>query len=142
MNLVILLTIVLPGMYFANVRVQTLLGRQALAATGLTSLPLEAALKKAGAESKLVLVNVSAIWCPYCRLLDNKVFADAKVKKVMAAGYVFCRLEYESASGKTFLKQQKAEGFPNLWVLNPDGTTIQHLEVTFKPEEFIEQIKY
>lgn len=135
------LAALLAGVYFANVQIQTHLGRQALAGTGLVSLPLDQALAKAKAESKMVLVDVSAIWCPSCRLLDKRVFADGGVKKVIAAKFVYCRLEYESAEGKAFLKAQNAEGFPNLWLLDASGTVVKHLELTFNPSEFVDQLE-
>jgi thiol:disulfide interchange protein len=126
--------------YFVNVQVQSYLGRQAWAATGLVSLPLDQALAKARAESKMVLVDVSAIWCPSCRLLDKTVFADARVKKVITEKYVFSRLEYESPEGRAFLKAHQLEGFPNLLLLDGNGVVVQHLEITFKPAEFLAQL--
>lgn len=126
--------------YFVNVQVQSYLGRQALAATGLVSLPLEQALAKARAESKLVLVEVSAIWCPSCRLMDKNVFADAGVKKIITEKYIFSRLEYESPEGRAFLKAQGLEGFPNLVLLDGSGKRVQRLELTFKPAEFRDQL--
>jgi thiol:disulfide interchange protein len=128
------------GAYFVNVQVQSHWGRQALAATGLVSLPLDQALAKARAESKLVLVDVSAIWCPSCRFLDKTVFADVRVKKVIAEKYVFSRLEYESPEGRAFLKAHQLEGFPNLVLLDGNGTMVHRLEITFKPDEFLEQL--
>ncbi len=136
----VLIGALLLGIYFGNVQLQTYFGRQALAATGLVSLPLDQALAKAKAESKMVLVDVSAIWCPACRMMDRNVFADARVKKVIAARYVFSRLEYESAEGKDFLKTHQLEGFPNMWLLAASGNLVQHLEITFKPSEFLEQL--
>ena len=78
--------------YFINVEVQSYLGRQALEKTGLVSLRLDEALSKAGAENKQVLVDVSAIWCPTCRKLDNDVFADAGVRQYINENLAFTRL--------------------------------------------------
>ena len=135
-----ILAVVLIAAYFVYIQYQTHLGRQARAATGLTSLPLDQALAKAKAESKMVLVEVSAIWCPNCRALDQKVFVYTSVKRVIDQQYVFCRLEYESPEGASFLKEHGAEGFPNLWLLNEDGGVIKHLTITLDPAEFLEQI--
>ena len=91
------------AVYFINVEVQSYFGRQALAKAGLTNLPLEPALTKAKAENKLLLVDVSAIWCPTCRKLDNTVFADAVVRQTIGEKFIFSRLEYESPEGEAFL---------------------------------------
>ena len=101
----VLLFITIPvAAYFINVEAQSYWGRQAVENTGLTSLTLEKSLAKAKAGNKLVLVDVSAIWCGTCRKLDNEVFADPKVRKIINEKFAFSRLEYESEEGTAFLK--------------------------------------
>jgi len=137
----IILIIAIPtAVYFINVEVQSYLGRQALAGTGLESLPLGSALKEAKQNDKLVLVDVSAIWCSTCRRLDREVFSDRKVKEIIRRDFVFSRLEYESDEGQRFLEERNVSGFPNLWVLDKSGGNISNLNVTFDPTEFAEQL--
>lgn len=136
----VLLAVGILAAYFINVEVQSYWGRQALAKANLTSLPLEEALSKAKAESKLVLVDVSAIWCPTCRALDEKVFADTKVRQTINEKFIFSRLEYESDEGTKFLKEHNASGFPNLWLLDGNGKVVKRLRVTFDPNEFLQQL--
>lgn len=128
------------AVYFINVEVQSYFGRQALAKAGLTNLPLEQALTKAKAENKPVIVDVSAIWCPTCRKLDNTVFADAVVRQTIGEKFIFSRLEYESPEGEAFLATHNASGFPNLWLLDGDGKVLKKLQVTFAPQEFLAQL--
>lgn len=128
------------GAYFINVEVQSYLGRQALENTGLVSISLDEALSRANAENKPVLVDVSAIWCPTCRKLDNDVFADPDVRKYINENLVFTRLEYESDEGQAFLEKHHAGGFPTLWLLDGDGQVIKRLRVVFDPEEFVKQL--
>ena len=137
---VILFIAAVVGAYFINVEVQSYFGRQALEKTGLQSLALKDSLVKAAAENKLVLVDVSAIWCPTCRRLDSEVFSNQEVRKTINEKYVFSRLEYESAEGTEFLEKHDAAGFPNLWVLDRNGNVVKHLRVTFDPPEFIAQL--
>ncbi len=137
---VALLAAVAVSVYFINVEVQSYWGQQAVEATGLQSHTLPAALAKAGAENKLVIVDVSAIWCPNCRRLDNQVFADEGVKKVINDRFVFSRLEYESPEGTAFLEEHKASGFPTLWLLDATGKVVKKLNVVFEPEAFIRQL--
>lgn len=98
------------------------------------------ALVKAKAENKLVLVDVAAIWCSTCRRLDNNVFADPQVRKIVNERYVFARLEYESAEGAAFLKQHEAAVFPSLWVLDGKGNVVKKLLITFEPSKFLAQL--
>ena len=126
--------------YFINVEVQTYLGKQVLAEAGLESFGLEEALAKAANNNKLVLVDVSAIWCPTCRALDKKVFSDPQVQATLAQKYVFSRLEYESQQGQDFQKKYQVSGFPTLLVLDSGGRLVKKLRVTFEPGEFIGQL--
>ncbi len=137
---IIIFALVAVSAYFINVEVQSYWGREALAKAALTNLPLAEALTKAKAENKLVLVDVSAIWCPTCRRLDNDVFSDARVKQTINEKFLFSRLEYESPEGTEFLKKHKAVGFPNLWLLDSSGNVVKRLKVTFDPTEFLSQL--
>ena len=53
--------------YLGNTYVQSYLGKQALQATGLTLNSLDEALVEAQQSNKLILADMSAIWCPTCR---------------------------------------------------------------------------
>lgn len=138
---VILLIAVPTAVYFINVEVQSYLGRQALAGTGLESLTLAKALDEAKNNEKLVLVDVSAIWCSTCRKLDNEVFSDPGVREVIRRDFVFSRLEYETEEGQRFLEERNTSGFPNLWVIDGEGRTVSNLPVTFDPKKFAARLE-
>ncbi len=126
--------------YFITVEAQSYFGRQALGNTGLQRFTLDEAMKKAFAENKQILVDVAAIWCPTCRRLDNDVFANENVKRVIDEKVIFVRLEYESAEGTEFLEKHNTNGFPNLWLLDAKGNAVRQLRVTFDPDQFVKQL--
>ena len=127
---------VLLAAYFTNVQVQTYLGERALSETGLQVRDLESALAAAKTDSKYVLADLAAIWCPACRRLDRTVFSDQGVKARIERDFVFARIEYESEQGRAFMERYQVSGFPNLLILDSDGKLIKKLPVTFDPEEF------
>ncbi|CAM2070304.1 Thioredoxin family protein [Sulfidibacter corallicola] len=127
--------------YFGNVALQSHWGRQAVEATGLEILSLEQALTKAKAENKLVLADLSAIWCASCRKFDEKVLSDARVRAAVQRDFVFARIEYESEAGTAFAEKYKVSGFPNLLILDSEGTMKRHLDLTFEPERFLTQLE-
>ncbi len=135
-----IIAVVVLAAYFVNVEVQSYLGRQALAETELEFLSLDAAQAAALQDGSPILVNVSAIWCPSCRKLDQSVFADADVRSELARWKVV-RLEYESDEGEAFLEQHEAAGFPRLFVLRPDGSLQKQLPVTFDAAVMVEQLR-
>lgn len=128
------------AVYFGNIEYQSYLGRQAVEETGLTSTRLQSAIADAGKSGKLVLVEVSAIWCGNCRRLDREVLANPDVRQEIKTGFVFSRLEYESDEGQQFLKQRNSDGFPNLWVLDGEGRPVTQLRLTYDPSDFIGQL--
>ncbi len=137
---IIIFAFVAVGAYFINVEVQSYWGRQALAKAALTNLSFDEALARAKLENKLILVDVSAIWCSTCRRLDNDVFSDARVKQTITEKFLFSRLEYESPEGTAFLEKHNAAGFPNLWLLDGNGNVVKRLQLTFNPTEFLSQL--
>ena len=122
--------------YFGNVQVQTWLGKRALADTGLSPVSLVEALPLAQSGQKLVLADVSALWCGSCRKLDREVFADPEVQALLARDFVFARLEYESDEGKAFVAEHGLRGLPSLMVLDAAGRPLRNLGVTYDPVEF------
>lgn len=127
---------VLLAAYFINVEVQSYLGRKVLSQTGLSALDLPSALAKAESESKLVLADLSAIWCPSCRKLDKTVLSDPGVRRTIEERFVFARIEYESEEGAAFQQRYQVRGFPNLLILDARGDLVKKLPLTFDPAEF------
>ena len=124
--------------YLGNTYVQSYLGKQALQATGLTLNTLDQALVEAQRSNKMVLADMSAIWCPTCRKLDKLVFSDNDVQAIIEQGFVFARIEYESKQGEEFMQKYRVRGFPTLLILDSDGEKLTQLPLTFEPQEFVE----
>ena len=127
--------------YFGNIEVQTYLGKKALESTGLPYVNFSEAKANSSTLDKPILADVSAIWCPSCRKLDQKVFGNKEVQDVINANYVFTRLEYESDEGRAFVEKYNISGFPTLLVLDSSGKVIKQLGLTFDPKQFIAQVK-
>lgn len=135
-----ILSAVLIAAYYSFFAVQTYLGQQALDATGLNSLELSDAVIEAKKSNRYILADMSAIWCPTCRKLDQKIFSDDKVKKAIQENYIFTRLEYETEKGKAFMKRYGIKAFPTLLILDKNEKKIVQLPLTFDPELFIDYL--
>src|SRR5690242_17944629 len=78
------------------------------AALGLAaSVPAEAAeiawtrwspevLDRAAAEHKLVLLDVGAVWCHWCHVMDEKTYRDPDVVALVRRGYVAVRVDQDA----------------------------------------------
>lgn len=127
--------------YFGYTAWQTQLGEQALAATQLDFRPLDQALARAKAEHKPVLADFSAIWCPSCRAMHQRVFTDAAVKAAINQGFVLSRIDFEAPEAPAFMQKYGVTGFPSLLLLDGDGKLLRRLPVTFDPAEFVAELR-
>jgi thiol:disulfide interchange protein len=123
--------------YYGNKTVQGYLGQQSIDATGLESITLEEALQVAKRSNKLVLADMSAIWCPACRKLDEQVFSNERVKTQLKQDFVYVRIEYESPEGKSFMQNYQVTGFPTLLVLNTKAEKFIQLPINYEPLPFL-----
>jgi thiol:disulfide interchange protein len=123
--------------FYGNQTVQSYLGQQAIEQTGLTPLTLEQALELAKDSDKLVLADMSAIWCPSCRKLDKQVFSDEQVKTQLNLDFVYARIEYDSPAGDSFMQRYQVSGFPTLLILNAKGEKLVQLPVKYEPLPFL-----
>ena len=132
---IIILLIVIG--YYGNKSVQSYLGQQAIDETGLALHTLEQALGLAKSSNKLVLADMSAIWCPACRKLDKQVFSDERVKTQLRQDFVYARVEFESPQGESFMQNYQVTGFPTLLVLNAKGEKLVQLPINYEPLPFL-----
>lgn len=132
---IIILMLVLG--YYGNKTVQAYLGQQAIDEIGLEILNLEQALEVANNTNKLVLADMSAIWCPSCRKLDKQVFSDKQVISQINQNFVYARIEFDSPEGEVFMQNYHVTGFPTLLVLNTRGEKIVQLPISYVPIPFL-----
>jgi len=101
-----------------------------------TSVP--AALEKAKAEKKLVLLDFTGSdWCSACLILDKQAFNQPEFAAYAATNLVLVQLDFpnhktQSAELKTandaLQKKYSVEGFPTLIALQPDGTVAWRMD--------------
>jgi len=90
---------------------------------------IAAAVKRAGAEERNVLLMFGGNWCPWCHRLHELFAADAAIKKVLAERYVVLLVDVGEKPGQplnrdlvdSFLFRVKDQGYPALAVLDKQG---------------------
>lgn len=127
--------------YYGNRTIQSYFGQQAIDQTGLDILTLGQALDLAKRSNKLVLSDLSAIWCPSCRKLDKQVFSDKRVQTQLKQDFVYARIEYESPEGEIFMRNYQVTGFPSLLVLNAEGEKLVQLPINYEPLAFLKSLE-
>jgi len=81
------------------------------------------AAKQAKAQGKRVLVDVGGEWCAWCHILDRFVDANADVRSLRDAGYVWVKVNWsrENKNEALLSRWPKIQGYPHLFVLDGDG---------------------
>lgn len=89
---------------------------------------IEAAVKKAAAENKFVLLQGGGNWCKWCIEFARFCKADAQVDSLINANFVWYHLNYskENQNMPVFAKYGYAQrfGFPVFVILNQKGERI------------------
>ncbi len=89
---------------------------------------LAAAIKKAAAENKYVLIQAGGNWCSWCIEFARFARATPKIDSVVNAGFVWYHLNWskENENKKIFKQYGYAQrfGFPVFIILNEKGERI------------------
>lgn len=82
-----------------------------------------AAVARAGAEGKRVIVDVGGEWCSWCHVMDRFIASNPDVRAAIDAGFVWVKVNYSPANKNERLlsKWPKVEGYPQLFVLDGSG---------------------
>ena len=119
--------------YFGHRMVQSHLGENAVEALSFPIYTLEEGLKVAREQNKFVIADLSAIWCPSCRKLDEEVFANDLVSETISNEFVYVRLEHGSEAGVAFAKKHDLQGFPRILILENSGEKVIEMPLVFEP---------
>lgn len=89
---------------------------------------IAAAVKKAKAEHKFVLLQGGGNWCSWCIEFARFAKADPQIDSAMNAGFIWYHLNWskENKNEKTFAKYGYAQrfGYPVFIILDGDGKRI------------------
>jgi thioredoxin 1 len=99
-------------------------------------LSIDAAVKKAAAEKKLVFIDFYADWCTPCKMMDASTFKDPKVVEWLTQHTV--ALKIDADKNQTLGSQFHIDSFPTFVFLKPDGTEMDRLLGYMTTEQFLE----
>ena len=89
---------------------------------------LAAAVVKAKAENKQVLIQVGGNWCPWCIRLHGFFHSNAQADSIIKADYVFMLINYSPENKNpeilASLGNPQRFGFPVLLVVDQNGQRI------------------
>jgi thiol:disulfide interchange protein len=81
-------------------------------------------------QHKNLLLDIGGNWCVGCLILDRLLEHDPRVSRLLASNYVLVHVNVspENINASFLSRFPKANGYPYLIVLGPDGSTVIHTE--------------
>lgn len=88
---------------------------------------LQAAMQRAQAEHKNILMDVGGNWCEWCLVLEETLHGDAELNALLEKNYVVVHVNWSKENeNKAFLKRYpQPVGFPTWIVLSPTGKVLK-----------------
>jgi thiol:disulfide interchange protein len=88
---------------------------------------LQAAMQRAQAEHKNILMDVGGNWCEWCLVLEETLHGDPELSALLEKNYVVMHVNWSKENAnKAFLKRYpEPVGFPTWDVLSPQGKVLK-----------------
>ena len=100
-------------------------------AEGITWYSMQEAQELAAENDKKVLVYAEAVWCTYCKKMENEVFPRQEVVDSIAQYYYPVRVDIESdkklvfneqaLTGSQFARKYRVQGTPTFFFIDKSG---------------------
>jgi thiol:disulfide interchange protein len=99
-----------------------------------------AALERARAEGKPVLVNFYAEWCVWCKRMESTTLRDNDVKTVLRDQVIAVSLDVDG-NGRELSNHYGVDGLPTTLVLDGNGHEIGRIAGYMPPTGFLERVE-
>lgn len=80
------------------------------------------AFEQAGVEGKLVLLEMEAVWCHWCHVMDKETYSRADVAEAIHRNFVPLRVDHDARPD--LANRYRDWGWPATIILKPDGTEL------------------
>lgn len=87
---------------------------------------------RAAAEKRFVILDLEAVWCHWCHVMEKTTYADPKVQALLAEKYLPVRVDQDA--NPDLSSRYGDWGWPATIVFGPDGTEIAKIRGYIEPE--------
>jgi uncharacterized protein YyaL (SSP411 family) len=99
----------------------------------------DAIFDQARREHKFVLLDLHAVWCHWCHVMDEKTYADPGVVALLHSNYIAVSVDQDSRPD--LAQRYENYGWPATVVFNSDGSEIVKRRGYLPPEEMTSMLK-
>ncbi len=94
---------------------------------------------RAKKEDKLVLLDLEAVWCHWCHVMDEKTYSDPSVVHLLDKSVIAVKVDQDSRPDLS--NKYEKYGWPAIIVFNADGKELAKRSGYIESEEFKKMIK-
>lgn len=87
---------------------------------------------RAAAEKRFVILDLEAVWCHWCHVMEKTTYADPKVIELLTSKYLPVRVDQDA--NPDLSNRYGDWGWPATIVFAPDGTEIAKIRGYIEPE--------
>ena len=112
---------------------------------------LDQAQELAQDSSKAIIIDFTASWCGWCKVMDKNTFSDSEVASYMNENFYAVRLDYDSTEKLDFFGEEltarelgskfRVPGLPTILLLSSDSKKSKKLVGYKQTESFLYGLK-
>lgn len=87
---------------------------------------------RAAAENRFVILDLEAVWCHWCHVMEKTTYANPEVQELLASKYLAVRVDQDA--NPDLSSRYGDWGWPATIVFGPDGTEIAKIRGYIEPE--------
>ena len=87
---------------------------------------------RATAEKRFVILDLEAVWCHWCHVMEKTTYADAEVTRLVESKYLAVRVDQDA--NPDLSSRYGDWGWPATIIFGPDGSEIAKIRGYIEPE--------
>lgn len=96
-------------------------------------------LERAKAENKFILLDLEAVWCHWCHVMDAETYSNPGVAKILKSKYILVKVDQDSRPDLSH--KYEDWGWPATIIFNADGKEIVKRQGYIPPERMTRLLK-
>lgn len=99
----------------------------------------DAAFARAKRENRFILLNMEAVWCHWCHVMDAKTYSNAAVNAYLEENYITLRVDQDARPD--LANRYRDYGWPATILFAPDGTEVAKRAGYIAPDNMLRLLK-